>query len=314
MPALVALQERVDRHWFGQPEHDEAQVRESFDRVAPLALRSRLWFDDGLLAAAAWWWREDETTVLVDPRADAPAVYDDLLPWLADSGATDVEALRQDVVFLTVLQQHGWQPIGSQFELVRDTSPLPSPRWPDAVTTTGLGDHALAVYRVIYDEAGWAQIPGHGHRGAEEWHSLFLAGEDPGQQVLAWSGGRLVGVALGTTFSDGMGWVSQVAVTPDRQGQGLGSALLVEALRRRLAVGARRLGLGVSAANDDALRLYQRLGFDVDREWVRHRLDPRRSPASARSGAGNQPAHDDAEEHERAAEDGLAEQRRAEDD
>jgi len=88
--------------------------------------------------------------------------------------------------------------------------------------------------------------------------------------VLAWRGNRLVGVALGRTFSDGTGWVSQVAVSRDQQGQGVGRALIIEAFRRRLAGGATRLGLGVSAANQDALRLYLRLGLAIDREWMLH--------------------------------------------
>jgi ribosomal protein S18 acetylase RimI-like enzyme len=76
---------------------------------------------------------------------------------------------------------------------------------------------------------------------------------------------------LGTTFSDGMGWVAQLAVPRDMRGRGIGSALLAEAMHRRLTGGATQLGLGVSAANPDALRLYERLGFRIDREWMAYR-------------------------------------------
>ena len=89
--------------------------------------------------------------------------------------------------------------------------------------------------------------------------------------MLAWRAERLVGVALGKTFSDGTGWVSQVAVARDQQGRGIGSALLTEAFRRRLGAGATQIGLGVSAANPHALRLYQRLGLEIDREWMAYR-------------------------------------------
>jgi hypothetical protein len=33
---------------------------------------------------------------------------------------------------------------------------------------TGLGDDAAAVYRVVYEEAGWADVPGHGDRDQAE--------------------------------------------------------------------------------------------------------------------------------------------------
>jgi GNAT superfamily N-acetyltransferase len=275
VPELVALQTRWDTHWFGAPEHDEGEVRESFDRVDPLTERSLVLLDDDRLVAAAWWWRPDDATILVDPVADTEAACRDLLPWLADSGAEQAEALGRDVELRSALTRYGWEHVRSQFELLRDPAGLPAPSWPDGVTVSSLGDDADEVYRVIYDEAGWADVPGHGRRDVEEWHSLFVADVDPAQQVLAREDGRLVGVALGKTFSDGTGWVAQLAVPRDQQGRGLGTALLAEAFGRRVAAGATQLGLGVSAANADALRLYQRLGLTIDREWMVHR--PRRS-------------------------------------
>lgn len=271
VPALVALQQSWDRRWFGASEHDEAEVRASFDRVDPLEQRSVLLYDGDRLAAAGWWWKEDDTTLLVDPGSEAAPVHDALLAWLVGSGSRHAEALGRDQLLRAALARHGWEHWLTQFELLRDTAALPPPAWPEGVTATALGDDADAVYRVIYDEAGWADVPGHGRRDFTEWHGLFLTGEDPEQQVLAWRDGRLVGVALGKTFSDGTGWVAQVAVSRDQQGRGLGRALLAEAFSRRIAAGATRLGLGVSAANADALRLYESIGLEIDREWLLHR-------------------------------------------
>jgi ribosomal protein S18 acetylase RimI-like enzyme len=272
LPALTALQEEEDVHWFGASEHDESDVRRAMERAEPLLERTRVLLDGDRLVAAAWWWKPDEATCVVSEVGDVPAVYDVLLPWLSHGGVRELEALRQDEQRRAALTRHGWRHGLSQFELARAGAGLPSPRWPFAVTVTSLDDHARAAYRVIYDEAGWAEIPGHFWRGFDEWHDLFVTGEDPTQQVLAWRDGRLVGVALGKIFSDGMGWVAQLAVPKDLQGRGLGSALLAEALRRRLDAGATALGLGVAAANTDALRLYQRVGFEIDREWMRYVL------------------------------------------
>jgi GNAT superfamily N-acetyltransferase len=271
LPEITSLAQSSETHWFGAVESDEAEVRESFERVDPLAERSRLVLDGDRLVAAVWWWQPDEVSLHVDPTADVTSVYDDVLPWLASSGATRGEALSRDDVLRAAFVRHGWTHVLSQFELSRDTAPLPTPGWPDDVTTTAMDDHADDVYRVIYDEAGWAEVPGHSQRDREEWRSIFVAGHDPEQQVLAWHDGRLVGVALGKTFSDGTGWIAQLAVPSDQQGRGLGTALLTEAFGRRIAGGAVRLGLGVSAANPDALRMYLKLGLEIDREWMAYR-------------------------------------------
>jgi len=271
LPEIATLAQSWEAHWFGEVESDEDEVRESFDRVDPLTERSRLLHDGDRLVAAAWWWQPDEVSVHVDPTIELAAVYDDLLPWLVSSGAARGEALSRDDVLRAAFARHGWTHVLSQFELSRDIAPLPAPEWPEGVTITAMDDHADAAYRVIYDEARWADVPGHSARDREEWRSLFVEGHDPEQQVLAWQDGRLVGVALGKTFSDGTGWVAQLAVPVDQRGHGLGTALLSEAFGRRIAGGAVRLGLGVSAANPDALRMYLKLGLEIDREWMAYR-------------------------------------------
>jgi ribosomal protein S18 acetylase RimI-like enzyme len=278
VPAITALQARSDVHWFGNPEHDEAEVRQSFDRVEPLTERSRVLVDDEDVVAAAWWWAPTESWLVVDPRVGAAgaAVHDDLLPWFRAGGVQSVEALARDTMLKAALRRHGWEHWLSSFELIRavgDAWAPAQPQWPDGVRVTDLGpDDAAAAYRVIYDEARWADVPGHGRRELDEWRSLFLADDVPAdQQVLAWRDDKLLGVALGRTFSDGTGWVSQLAVARDQQGKGVGRALLLEAFGRRVAAGARQLGLGVSAENADALRLYLDVGLTVDREWLKYR-------------------------------------------
>ncbi len=57
----------------------------------------------------------------------------------------------------------------------------------------------------------------------------------------------------------------------DLQKRGIGRALLLEAFRRRVAGGAQRLGLGVSAENARALGLYVGIGLQIDREWRTYR-------------------------------------------
>ena len=270
----MALQQRWETHWFGAPEHDEDDVRADLGRVDPPTERSRLLLDGDRLVAAAWWWRPDDPTVLVDPdpAVDAEEACRDLVGWLGRSGAVQVEALWRDVALLRALADQGWVHVRSQFELVRPAHDLPAPTWPDGVTVSSLGADATEVHRLVYEQAGWGDVPGHTMRGLDEWLDLFVTGEDPAQQVVARADGRVVGAALGKVFPDGTGWVAQVAVRRDQQGRGLGTALLAEAFARRAAAGATQVGLGVSATNPDALRLYRRLGLDIDREWTVHRV------------------------------------------
>ncbi|HZP03067.1 MAG TPA: ribosomal protein S18-alanine N-acetyltransferase [Terriglobia bacterium] len=54
-----------------------------------------------------------------------------------------------------------------------------------------------------------------------------------------------------------------MAVDPDHQAQGIGKALLQEALARLRKEGARRLFLEVRVSNKRALRLYRALGFTL---------------------------------------------------
>jgi ribosomal protein S18 acetylase RimI-like enzyme len=286
LPAVTALQAAFDTHWFGAQESDESEIKQVLELAVPLDERSRaLVADDGGLLAATWWWSPDD--VFLSVRHDAPEVvrrdvFDDLLAWYAACGVHSVEALAGDDAFAAALDRHGWEHWLSSFELLREVSPdwqLPEPVWPDAVTVTDLvPDAERATHELIYDRARWATVPGHGNRGFEEWRHLFVAGEPADQQVLAWRGEELAGAALGKIFSDGSGWVAQLAVPQELQQQGIGRALLLEAFRRRVAGGATRLGLGVSAENSHALGLYLGIGLQVDREWRKYR--PTRSPGA----------------------------------
>lgn len=278
-PALAALAARVDTHWFGAPESDELEAREGLERIDDLATQSRLLLDGDDVVGSASVWGQAEGTLVLDPGLDpaaAHAAYRDLLSWLAFVGAEQVEALREDTVRLSVLSELGWRTDVSDFELARDPRGLPEPSWPAGVTTTGLepGEVGPVVHALVYEQAGWVEVPGHVARPCEQWLQLLRHdGFDPEQQVLAWRGNRLVGVAWGRTFSDGMGWVSQLAVARAERGQGLGRALLLRALQLRVSGGASRLGLGVVAGNTRALGLYLAVGLTVQREWVRHRRD-----------------------------------------
>lgn len=75
-------------------------------------------------------------------------------------------------------------------------------------------------------------------------------------------GGTIVGALLGCEAAAGVGFVLHVTVHPDHQGQGIGEALVRDALHQFRLGGLSQSALGVSSDNP-AKRLYERLGFQT---------------------------------------------------
>ena len=275
LAALVDLQARVDLAWFGAVEQDEDEVREFLDRIDDLQQRSTVVLEDGRVVAAAFW-EPNDAHLLVDPDIAPQAVHAELIAWFADRPTAKVIALARDEALRAALVERGWTHTRSSFDLLRPVTEdweIPAPIWPETLRVRGLDDgDAAAVHTLIYDDAAWAEVPGHPYRDLSEWKAIFLTDTVlPEQQVLAWRGAQLIGVAMGRIFSDGTGWVSQLAVAAGERGRGLGRALLLEALHRRRAAGATTLGLSVQADNRGALGLYVDVGLAVDREWMEYR-------------------------------------------
>ena len=270
LSAIAALERRYDVHWFGASEHSLDEVAEFLNYADPLSENSLLVVDDDRLIAVALRFGSD-TVLVVDPGAAAAAVYDLLLPWFADRpGYTEV--LSRDEQAIAVIEAAGWTYYKSTYDLIAEVTAdfqVAEPVWPDGIDVREFDRaDAEAIHRLIYVEAGWAEVPGHPERDFGEWRRIFITEHTvPAQQVIAWRGDRVVGVAMGRTWDDGTGWISQLATAKDERGRGLGRALLLEALRRRIAGGATSLGLSVQAANDRALNLYLQAGLTIDREF-----------------------------------------------
>jgi ribosomal protein S18 acetylase RimI-like enzyme len=272
VPALTDLFGRHDTAWFGAVEESEKEIADRLGSVEDLATNTALVFDGEGLLGAAMRWRTD-TTLIVAPDIDPHPVYDQLVPWLAAGTPSHVEVLGRDDALREYLEARGWRHRRSSFELfgkVDDTLHLDRPLRPDGITVRGFGpDDAAAVHHLIYVDAGWADVPGHHYRELTEWRSIFLGDWfRPDEQVLAWRGERLVGVALTRHWDDGTGWISQLATARDERRHGLGRALLLQALATLVAAGASQLGLSVLAQNRGALGLYRSVGLEIDREWM----------------------------------------------
>ena len=73
--------------------------------------------------------------------------------------------------------------------------------------------------------------------------------------------GWIAGIVLVSFVAEGVAHIAQLCVTPYARHTGLGYELLCRATFRLHAAGARKITLTVTAANADALRLYERCGY-----------------------------------------------------
>lgn len=95
--------------------------------------------------------------------------------------------------------------------------------------------------------------------------------KDIARKCLVQSDLFLVGTIEGTLVASAMvgydghrGWINYLAVDPDRQRQGLASALMIEAERRLRKLGCAKINLQIRRDNIDAVAFYRRLGFIED--------------------------------------------------
>ncbi len=73
--------------------------------------------------------------------------------------------------------------------------------------------------------------------------------------------GVVAGIVLTSFVGNETGHITQLCVTPAARARGLGYELLRQAVGVLWANGARRISLTVTAANAEAVRLYERVGF-----------------------------------------------------
>jgi GNAT superfamily N-acetyltransferase len=122
---------------------------------------------------------------------------------------------------------------------------------------------AYAEYATIMTSTAWAMLAGAVRQA--------LDGEATAERVVAEQDGNLIGsVMLCPPAADAYGgavaridWpeVRLLAVAPAARGQGVGTALMDECVRRARRAGAGALGLHTSASLHTAIRMYERMGF-----------------------------------------------------
>jgi ribosomal protein S18 acetylase RimI-like enzyme len=79
--------------------------------------------------------------------------------------------------------------------------------------------------------------------------------------------GRLCGISLASLVAPDCGHITQICVSPAVRGTGIGYALLRQSLTVLRDIGCHSASLTVTSANDDAVRLYERVGFHIMRHF-----------------------------------------------
>ena len=261
-PALVALVLAEDAAWASAAPVSEDEAAEV---IEDHGLGGAVFERDGRIAGYAA--AGDETLMLVDPADDPAPALEELVAWLREQGCDEVDTYAADVRRVAWLEEHGYTHRRSFFDLQRDGDPPLAPAdWPAGVVVAPFrpGEDDEAVHALVYVDAAWTDVPGHSDKTLEAWRSMITP------EYRGWVAsrdGRLAGWVVGRVFSDGRGWIQQLAVGRSERGRGLGRALLLHALADQRENGATCFALGVQAANDTAIGLYRGVGFEVTREW-----------------------------------------------
>ena len=95
----------------------------------------------------------------------------------------------------------------------------------------------------------------------------------PGAYIVAVSGGRGVGYAIGIMRWRTIGHVVSVAVDPSARGAGTGEMIMHALIERLSGQGAKRIRLEVRASNEAAKGLYRKLGFEEKGKIERYYAD-----------------------------------------
>jgi ribosomal protein S18 acetylase RimI-like enzyme len=153
-----------------------------------------------------------------------------------------------------------------QMQIEMDAPP-PAPNWPAGSTLRNFvpGKDDRATFDFI--QAAFDR-PGRTPPSYEDWHSFMVAHQlfDPELWFLLLDGEETIGAALCFDYTQ-TGWVRQLGVSPARQRQGIGAALLQHVFGVFYRRGKARVGLAVESENPNAIAFYERVGMSPLRQY-----------------------------------------------
>jgi mycothiol synthase len=247
----------------------------------------------GRLAATAWVTCDDslqhECRVFLDgrvhPKYRGQGLGSFLLQWMEARAHQMLSELKEDKPgvlrfdfydrsddALALFEQHGFRLAFAEDEMRRDLSrPLPEAHLPAGMTLVTWSPQRAGRFFETYRDA-FRERPRFPNWSEETWRIMFASGASfrDDLSLLLLEGTEPVGFVLCHVEDDaempgGLGWIAQMGLRPAWRNRGLGAFLLCEVLRRLRADGLAWAALEVNVDNDRALRLYQRLGFELYR-------------------------------------------------
>ncbi len=206
-------------------------------------------------------WRGDRSTAHLTPMGEAPALSADMVrhccTLLAERGyrrvVTGALAVPEQRSFL----EDGFVVEEELHLLAHDLQGLPDavPSPPGARLADGRRWHrarTLAVDAAAFPSFWRLDASGFEEAMEATPHSRFRIVRD----------GPIVGYAIAGRAGS-RGYLQRLAVDPRRAGRGIGSALVIDALRWMRSRRVRRAVVNTQVANERALALYLRLGFHL---------------------------------------------------
>ena len=180
--------------------------------------------------------------------------------------------LEADSAARRLLESLGYRPVRVFRELrIELEAPPPVSQWPDGLRIVPFDPERDALKFHAAGQEAFADHWDHTPRDVESWSKSHLGSArfDPTLWCVVRAGDEIVAGTICTGETYGGGWIHALFTRRPWRTQGVGAALLGDALGRFWERGEHSVGLGVDAASDTgAFRLYQRAGMAPVLGWA----------------------------------------------
>lgn len=277
-PAVLAVFAAREMADIGAPIHRLEDLREEWQGTElDLEDDARVVEADAgrIVAYAAV--RRHGTLAVVAPQHEGRGIGARLLEWAEGRERAHGHPRYRQWVAATnasareLLTRAGYAKARSYWRLSRPLEGIGAPAPPPA----GLHLRSVEVERDApslhtLDAASFAGAPDYSPESLEMFREEHLEAHDfdAGLSVVAEREGRIVACLLARRRDEeGVGFVAILAVDPEHQRRGIGTALLQSAFARFAVAGLREAMLMVASDNPQALRVYERVGMIVQLQF-----------------------------------------------